>query len=66
MKPAPLRITSCMADNAEATCRAITVYLGEKPGIATRSAAWRNRLTASGSLLNTVITDPAPFQTTQR
>jgi phosphonate transport system substrate-binding protein len=32
MKPALLRITSCMADNAEATCRAITAYLGNKLG----------------------------------
>lgn len=35
MKPALLRITSCMADNAEATCRAITSYLGDKLGITT-------------------------------
>lgn len=35
MKPALLRITSCMADNAEATCRAITTYLGHKLAIAT-------------------------------
>lgn len=35
MTPALLRITSCMADNAEATCRAITSYLGGKLGIAT-------------------------------
>lgn len=35
MTPALLRITSCMADNAEATCRAITQYLGGKLGIAT-------------------------------
>lgn len=35
MNPAPLRITSCMADNAEATCRAITAYLGGKLGIVT-------------------------------
>lgn len=32
MKPALLRITSCMADNAEATCRAITLYLGNHLG----------------------------------
>ena len=35
MRPVPLRITSCMADNAEATCRAITQYIGGKLGIAT-------------------------------
>lgn len=35
MKPPLLRITSCMADNAEATCRAITTYLGKKLGITT-------------------------------
>lgn len=35
MNPALLRITSCMADNAEVTCRAITAYLGSKLGIAT-------------------------------
>lgn len=35
MNPPLLRITSCMADNAEATCRAITDYLGKKRGIAT-------------------------------
>lgn len=35
MKPPLLRITSCMADNAEATCRAITAYPGKKLGIAT-------------------------------
>lgn len=32
MKPPLLRVTSCMADNAEATCRAITTYLGNKLG----------------------------------
>ena len=35
MQPSPLRITSCMADNAEATCRAITAWLGQRLGIAT-------------------------------
>lgn len=35
MTPAVLRITSCMADNAEATCRAISAWLGERIGIAT-------------------------------
>jgi phosphonate transport system substrate-binding protein len=35
MLPSPLRITSCMADNAEATCRAITLYLGGRLGITT-------------------------------
>ncbi len=35
MTPAVLRITSCMADNAEATCRAISAWLGERLGIAT-------------------------------
>lgn len=35
MRPSPLRITSCMADNAEATCRAITAYLGDRLGITT-------------------------------
>lgn len=35
MKPVLLRFTSCMADNAEATCRAITAHLGERLGIAT-------------------------------
>jgi len=35
MYPSPLRITSCMADNAEATCRAITAWLGQQLGIAT-------------------------------
>ncbi|MBX3665442.1 MAG: PhnD/SsuA/transferrin family substrate-binding protein [Burkholderiales bacterium] len=35
MQPAMLRVTSCMADNAEATCRAITAWLGERLGIAT-------------------------------
>lgn len=35
MHPATLRITSCMADNAEATCRAITAWLGAQLGIAT-------------------------------
>lgn len=35
MTPAVLRITSCMADNAEATCRAISAWLGEQIGIAT-------------------------------
>lgn len=35
MNPAPLRITSCMADNAEATCRAIAAYLGNRLGITT-------------------------------
>jgi len=35
MTPAILRITSCMADNAEATCRAISRWLGERLGLAT-------------------------------
>ncbi len=35
MRPSPLRITSCMADNAEATCRAITAWLGRRLAIAT-------------------------------
>lgn len=35
MNPVPLRITSCMADNAEATCREITAWLGAQLGIAT-------------------------------
>lgn len=35
MNPALLRITSCMADNAEVTCRAITAYLGNRLGITT-------------------------------
>lgn len=35
MNPAPLRVTSCMADNAEATCRAITAWLGIRLGIST-------------------------------
>ena len=35
MFPATLRITSCMADNAEATCRAIAAWLGQHLGIAT-------------------------------
>lgn len=35
MFPATLRITSCMADNAEATCRAITAWLGKRLGIDT-------------------------------
>lgn len=30
-----LRVTSCMADNAEATCRAITAWLGARLGITT-------------------------------
>ena len=35
MFPATLRVTSCMADNAEATCRAIAAWLGQHLGIAT-------------------------------
>lgn len=35
MMPHVLRVTSCMADNAEATCRAIAAWLGERLGIAT-------------------------------
>ena len=35
MLPSVLRITSCMADNAEATCREITAWLGERLDIAT-------------------------------
>lgn len=35
MPPSTLRITSCMADNAEATCRAISAYLGNRLGIST-------------------------------
>lgn len=35
MRPAPLRVTSCMADNAEATCRAVTAWLGGRLGITT-------------------------------
>lgn len=35
MFPSTLRITSCMADNAEATCRAITAWLGQQLGITT-------------------------------
>lgn len=35
MTPSPLRITSCMADNAEATCRAIAAWLGTRLGIVT-------------------------------
>jgi len=46
MIPVPLRITSCMADNAEATCRAITAYLGDKLGIVTEfidCIPWQDR-----------------------
>lgn len=35
MNPPLLRVTSCMADNAEATCREITAWLGAQLGIAT-------------------------------
>ena len=35
MLPSVLRVTSCMANNAEATCREITAWLGRQLGIAT-------------------------------
>ena len=41
-----LRVASCMAPNADDTCRAITRYLGSKLGIATEfvdGISWRER-----------------------
>ena len=46
MLPSVLRITSCMADNAEATCREITAWLAERLDIATEfldCIAWQER-----------------------